>query len=197
MADLKKRLEKYKTLLGILAVVATSFLFALKALDGWLSVDMDVSVSATRMPYRKGIDVLTVSVDLKKGARGALKVVDASVRISCPSVRGQWQIQRLHGSSRIWVADDSLRWDRIAKRPYSISAGEKLQLASVFIIPSDAIVFVDASLVGHGTFLRTKRKHSQWNASTVSVPTVDTTKLSPVANGAQAPRCRLAQALNT
>lgn len=171
MASLKETFEQYKTLIGILAIVATGLFFVIKLFNGWFSINMDVTVSTERTPYRNGSDVLAVTVVAENGERGTVTLMDGSVRVSCALVAGQTQTRPLQGVERIQVTDGSLRWGNVdTTRAYKIASSERLQLATVFVVPSDAVLFVDAALVSHPPRLRFGAEPSQWNATTISAP---------------------------
>jgi hypothetical protein len=173
MTSLKDQIEPYKSTLGIVAVLCTALFFTYKWFDGWMSVNMDVAVTAHRTRYSPGTDLLVVQVDLAKGEHSSINLLDGRARISFPfDSTCAPRLAKLYGLDRVSLASNQPDWQPSRKK-YGVSPREKLELASVFEVPSAAVVVVDVMIVGKAK-LSLRGGKPQWRSAAVSGP-IDST----------------------
>jgi hypothetical protein len=168
--DPKEISEIVKNYAQIGAWVAAGVYFLVKAMQGFFVIDVSLSTSLERTASPEiGVDYLSVAVDLKRGARGTLRMHDAVVSVT----QGQ-TIQELKlGIGRVSFTTASKRRSvNVAKLSDSaptlnLAPGESARFSTWCSVASDEPCTVDVVVIGT-MFL--SPAVGQWRTSAISLP---------------------------
>jgi hypothetical protein len=174
--------ETLKPFAEIIAYAAAGVFFLYKAASGFFVSNLSLKLSCRRKPSRDGqVDYLSVVASLKKGDKGALKLFDAQVRVTCPDGKDlppvtfkQQFRQQLIGIERLSFVDRKIKWDyRSRFAPHlNLAPGDGVQFAALCEVASEQPCCVEVVIFGKRWF---GLKTGQWRASDISLPAVNAT----------------------
>ena len=171
------KVEDWKHLAEIVALLAAAAFFVYKLLAGYLFPNLSLELSSCREPIGiTGKDALVVTVTLSKGDRGSIRLHDGLVTIKHESPPHMVN-ERLLGFHRLTSIPTSLgiiQRREIVPDTLSRSApllrltpGDKIIMAAHSQVPSTEICVVEVTLLGKRDG---SRKFGQWRGSLISLP---------------------------
>jgi hypothetical protein len=162
--------EIVKNYAQVAAWSAGGLFFLVKALQGYLVIDMSVSVIPARQTGDTGnLDYLVASVKLQKGDRGSFRLHDARIIVT----QGQNKQESRLGFERFSFRRTgkllAINLDKLSSRipTLNLAAGESTEVSTWFSIGKDQPCLVEVIVIGTG-FL--SPFVGQWRASAVSLP---------------------------
>lgn len=153
----------------ISAIIATAGFFIWKIIAGWLIINLEISLEATRQIKNNDDDWLSIKLLLKKGSTDGLWLKDIAVRI-CDLERNQIneiiEFEEIHA---LKIENEKVKWGSSAfkKRKYTIAPEEIFQFGRIVTVPAEKPLIMEAAVFGRRTFWR---KGFQWRASVASLP---------------------------
>lgn len=171
-------LDTVKLCLEIAAYSSATLFLIFKTFSGYFMVNLSLDYLRAR---RKQIpstakDQLVVSVKVKKGPNGTLRLRYAAVRIA--SLSRNWSEERqfvgidrvAYDRSKVWKGEpNALDWtqERFKYRILNLPPGDASQFACAMEVPSGDFCSIQVVLMGNRKFWF---KLGQWRASTISMP---------------------------
>jgi len=154
----------------LLALLAAGVYFTVRVLQGWLIVNVSLSIATERIGLRVGKDGLAIAVTITKGSVGSVRIEDTLVRVVSPN--GFVGREPLTGTRRVIIDPVSYQIDpdfqeRSKNVLYRFPPGESTVWSCWLEVPSEEVCTVEVVVIGHQ---RPSRFPAQWRASSVSLP---------------------------
>lgn len=163
-----------KDIAQIGAWVAAGIFFAYKAVSGYLIVDASLRLDCERK--RVGSDqFLKVTATVKKGERGAIRLLDSRVRLTQGGAT-IGESQEFVGIRRLSfvTSSDGIKkvvFEKLSKdRILNFAPGDEMQFSAFFRVEGDDVYVIEAVVLGSRVVLGLRRYLCQWRASCVSLP---------------------------
>jgi hypothetical protein len=154
----------------LLALIAAALYFGLKVLQGWLIVNVSLSVTTERAALEPHRDGLAVAVTITKGPIGSVRIDDTLVRVAHTGAAPT--TERLVGTRRVSLDLKQFRIDsdlsELTKNAiYRLPPGESTTWSCWMPVPSGEVCTIEVVVIGHQ---RPGRLPAQWRASVISLP---------------------------
>ena len=165
-----------KNIAETLAIASAAIFFAYKAISGYLYVDMSLALSSGRSRLTDAEDVLVITLRLKKGGRGSVRIHDVQARVSCGPTH---QILTFVGFHRLSYTTEPvtsierkvINWRKLSENQplLRLPPDEETEFSCWCRVPTSAICNVEVAVLGRE---RSWFGIGQWKASLVSTPAV-------------------------
>lgn len=154
----------------VLAFLGAAVFFLVKAYQGYLTVDLSLEAACRRSHRARGQDDLAISVTMKRGDRGSVRLRDLIVRVRDEG--GDIAVHRLDDIRRLnYTGDGELVLPltrRHGKMPFlQLTPNESMMVATHVLVPSTSVAVVDVVLQSQK---RALRNLGQWRTSAISLP---------------------------
>jgi hypothetical protein len=160
-----QHLNDIESLSKVIALIAAALFFCWKLFTGWLIVNMQISIEASRQEYEAKCDLVTVRVKLDKGMTDTLWLRDASVRICSIDETGEAReiLSKRFELNRLKIDSEKLVWEpALDEKKLTLSPGESLHFGWPFKVTAGGPLVIEAAVYGNRTFWR---RGFQWRAS--------------------------------
>jgi hypothetical protein len=166
--------EDVKAIAETIALISAAGFFIYKIYDGYFFVDLSLSISSKRSHSTDEADLLVITVKLKKGSRGSIRLHDVQAKLSYDE---QVQSRAFVGFHRQSYKTDpvghtdrkTVNWDKLSVSTplLRLPPDEKTEFSCYAEVPKRAVCIVEVAVLGRE---RSWRGLGQWKASHVSAP---------------------------
>lgn len=174
--------DTLKTISTIIGGAAIASVIGYKLLSGWFFTNMNLKLSAERIPdLHVSGDLLVVKIELEKGGTDALRLDVLEVRLR-PAARDE-DVTKERGAQRKAASyrridtravrrESESNWLPLKddSRAFALAPGDRTEFATSFVIAKDELYTVELLVFGRANVRRWSE--SQWRASLIVPPRV-------------------------
>lgn len=170
-------LENSESALKCLALVAAAGFFAYKLFTGWLIINLGVAIRSERVIRDAQSDHLALTIELEKGIKDSVWILDISVRLTPleveePNYR-ESTTHKIYGYNPTGESENGhADWSRnVSRKEIALSPEEKAEYAGYAIVEKDCAYLVEVAVFGDNKLYKFYMGHFiQWKASAISIP---------------------------
>jgi hypothetical protein len=171
--------RKLEDMLKILTFAAGFLFFSYKLLTGWLFINLNVVIEATRQNWEGDMDHLSLKVTLSKGNIDSLWLEDVEFRLSELVKNGdtflpkQLELLTPKGIKKNNVKEGDIDWDGVKSTYYVLSPNEDAVFSTYTTIKKQSVILVEGIILGTRPFYGIQfrpRKPIQWKSSIIVLP---------------------------